>query len=74
MLYGLVWLSSRQARDCSKTQNNGCFYQHIHCSNTHVFAAMVSDALPVYYYRKLLRPGLNAECIVGCRTSGKVIK
>lgn len=39
MLYGLVWLSSRQAGDCVKSPNNGCFYLHIHwtCVCCHAF-------------------------------------
>lgn len=73
MLYGLSWLLSRQARDCVKTLNNGCFYQHI-LALTHVFAAMLSDALPVYYYRKLLRPGMNTGSTVGRRKTGEAVR
>lgn len=63
MLYGLAWLPSRQATDCIKTLNNGCFYQRVHWANTHAFVATHSDALPVYYYRHARK---KAEDSGGC--------
>lgn len=70
MLYGLAWLPSRQATDCIKTLNNGCFYQRVHWANAHAFVATHSDALPVYYYRHARK---KAEDSGGCEV-GKYSK